>query len=188
MYCIHCKTDTHNTERCWKLKKIAREKGLSEKKHHIPNGLSVRKSTLLRAGRERTAISNLTRKLSSASRASTEKKKRNTRKWPVQKSLSLVTQTPLMSPLMLWNRVKGCLARKDMRSVLSDLPPGVIKLTSKILIQMMIAKCLQKSAVKNLKRSLIPSGSPAAITDIIVGFTLLGLREEILIFGASSVA
>jgi hypothetical protein len=32
MYCTHCKTDTHNTERCWKLKKIAREKELSEKK------------------------------------------------------------------------------------------------------------------------------------------------------------
>jgi hypothetical protein len=31
MYCTHCKTDTHNTERCWKLKKIAREKELSEK-------------------------------------------------------------------------------------------------------------------------------------------------------------
>jgi hypothetical protein len=32
MYCTHCKTDTHVTERCWKLKKIAREKELSEKK------------------------------------------------------------------------------------------------------------------------------------------------------------
>jgi hypothetical protein len=31
-YWTHCKTDTHNTERCWKLKKIAREKELSEKK------------------------------------------------------------------------------------------------------------------------------------------------------------
>jgi hypothetical protein len=31
-YCIHCKTDTYDTERCWKLKKIAREKELSEKK------------------------------------------------------------------------------------------------------------------------------------------------------------
>jgi hypothetical protein len=26
MYCTHCKMDTHVTERCWKLKKIAREK------------------------------------------------------------------------------------------------------------------------------------------------------------------
>jgi hypothetical protein len=25
-YCTHCKMDTHSTERCWKLKKIAREK------------------------------------------------------------------------------------------------------------------------------------------------------------------
>jgi hypothetical protein len=32
MYCTHCKTDTHNAERCWKLKKIAREKELSKKK------------------------------------------------------------------------------------------------------------------------------------------------------------
>jgi hypothetical protein len=32
MYCTRCKTDTHVTERCWKLKKIAREKELSEKK------------------------------------------------------------------------------------------------------------------------------------------------------------
>jgi hypothetical protein len=32
MYCTHCKTDTHNSERCWKLKKIAREKDISEKK------------------------------------------------------------------------------------------------------------------------------------------------------------
>jgi hypothetical protein len=32
MYCTHCKMDTHVTERCWKLKKIAREKELSEKK------------------------------------------------------------------------------------------------------------------------------------------------------------
>jgi hypothetical protein len=31
-YCSHCKTDTHITECCWKLKKIAREKELSEKK------------------------------------------------------------------------------------------------------------------------------------------------------------
>jgi hypothetical protein len=34
-YCTHhCKTDTHSTERCWKFKKIAREKELSEKKAH----------------------------------------------------------------------------------------------------------------------------------------------------------
>jgi hypothetical protein len=26
VYCTHCKTDTHVTERCWKFKKIAREK------------------------------------------------------------------------------------------------------------------------------------------------------------------
>jgi hypothetical protein len=31
-YCTHCKTDTHNTEHCWKLKKKAKEKELSEKK------------------------------------------------------------------------------------------------------------------------------------------------------------
>jgi hypothetical protein len=43
------------------------------------------------------------------------------------------------------------LARKDMRSVLSDLTLRVIKSTSKILIQMMIAKCLLNSAIKNLK-------------------------------------
>jgi hypothetical protein len=70
------------------------------------------------------AISKSSRKLSSASRASTEKKKRNTQKWPVQKRLSLATQTPLMNPLMLWNLVKGFLARRDMRSVLSNLTPG----------------------------------------------------------------
>jgi hypothetical protein len=33
-------------------------------------------------------------------------------------------QTPLMNPLILWNLVKGFLARRDMRSVLSDLTPG----------------------------------------------------------------
>jgi hypothetical protein len=44
----------------------------------------------------------------------------------------------------------------QVNSVLSDLTPGVIKLTLKILIQMMIAKCLLKSDVKNLKRLLIP--------------------------------
>jgi hypothetical protein len=76
--------------------------------------------------------------------------------WPMRKRRSLVTQTPLMSPLMSWNRVKGFLAIRDMRSVLSDFTPGVIKSTSKILIQIMIAKCLLKSAVKNLNRSLIP--------------------------------
>jgi hypothetical protein len=102
------------------------------------------------------AISILLKKLSSVSRASTEKKKRNTQKWPVQKRLSLVTQTPLTSPLMLWNWVKGLLARSVMLSIQSDLMPGVIKSTLKILTQMMIAKCLLKSAVKNLKRSLIP--------------------------------
>jgi hypothetical protein len=31
-YCTHCKTDTHNTNACWKFKKIAREKELSDKK------------------------------------------------------------------------------------------------------------------------------------------------------------
>jgi hypothetical protein len=31
MYGTHCKTDTHVTERCWKLKKIARENELSKK-------------------------------------------------------------------------------------------------------------------------------------------------------------
>jgi hypothetical protein len=106
MYCTHCKTDTHVTEHCWKLKEIAREKERSEKKHHIQNGLSARKSMLLRTGRARTAISKLLRKLSSASRASTEKKKRNTQKWPVQKRLSLATQTPPMNPLMLWSQSK----------------------------------------------------------------------------------
>jgi hypothetical protein len=85
MYCTHCKTDTRVTEGCWKLKKLAREIELSGKKHPIPNRLSARKSMLLRAGRVRMAISKLSRKLSSASRASTEKKKRNTQKWPMQK-------------------------------------------------------------------------------------------------------
>jgi predicted ATP-binding protein involved in virulence len=151
MYCTHCKTDTHVTERCWKLKKLAREKELSEKKSPYSKRTFCRKSMLLRAGRVRTAISKLSRELSSASRASTEKKKRNTQKWPVRKRLSLVTQTPLMSPLTSWNWVKEFLARRDMRSVQSDLTPGVIKPTSKILIQMMIAKCLLKSAVKKLK-------------------------------------
>jgi hypothetical protein len=31
-YCTHCKTGAHNTEKSWKLKKIAREKELSYKK------------------------------------------------------------------------------------------------------------------------------------------------------------
>jgi hypothetical protein len=56
MYCTHCKTDTHKTERCWKLKKIAREKELSEKIAPYSNRLSARKSTLLRARRVKTAI------------------------------------------------------------------------------------------------------------------------------------
>jgi hypothetical protein len=55
-----------------------------------------------------------------------------------------------MSPLTLWNRVKGFLARRDMPSILSDLTPGVINSASKSLIQMMIAKCLLKSAVKKV--------------------------------------
>jgi hypothetical protein len=126
------------------------------KKHLIQNGLSARKSTLLRAGRVRTAISKSLRRLSSASRASTEKKKRNTQKWPVPKRLSLATQIPPMNLLMSWNLVKGFLARRDMHSVLSDLTLRVIKTTSKILIQMMIAKCLLKSAVKNLKKVADP--------------------------------
>jgi hypothetical protein len=41
------------------IKKIAREKELSEKNNHIRNGLSARKSMLLRAGRVRMAIPNL---------------------------------------------------------------------------------------------------------------------------------
>jgi hypothetical protein len=69
-------------------------------------------------------------------------------KWPVPKRLSLATQTPPMNPLMLGTLVKGFLARKDMHSVLSDLTIKVIKSTSKILTQIMIAKCLLKSAVK----------------------------------------
>jgi hypothetical protein len=78
---------------------------------------------LLRAGWVRTAISNSSRKLSSASRASTEKKKINTQKWPVQKSLSLVTQTPLMSPLTLWNQVKGFKKRPTYANYLHRLGP-----------------------------------------------------------------
>jgi hypothetical protein len=46
--------------------------------------------------------------------------------------------------------------KKDMHSVLSALTLRVIKSTSKILIQMIITKCLLKSAIKNLKRLLIP--------------------------------
>jgi hypothetical protein len=56
-----------------------------------------------------------------------------------------------MNPFMLWNRVKGSLARKDLCSGLSDLTIKEIKLTLKIQNQMMIAKCLLKSSVKNLK-------------------------------------
>jgi hypothetical protein len=85
MYCTHCKTDTHNTERCWKLKNIAREKDLSEEKAPYSNGLSVRKSTLLRAGRVKTAISKLSRKLSSTSRASMKKKKATRESGPCKK-------------------------------------------------------------------------------------------------------
>jgi hypothetical protein len=35
MYCTHCKTDTHNTERCWKLKKVDREKESEEKAPYL---------------------------------------------------------------------------------------------------------------------------------------------------------
>jgi hypothetical protein len=31
-YCTHCKTNTQNMDMCWKLKKIARENELSDKK------------------------------------------------------------------------------------------------------------------------------------------------------------
>jgi hypothetical protein len=105
MYCTHCKTDTHNMERCWKLKKIAREKELSKKK------APYSKQTFCK---EVNAIAHRAGKNGNF--------KRNTQKWPVPKRLSLATQTPLMSPLMLWNQVKGGIPRnRDMRSVLSNL-------------------------------------------------------------------
>jgi hypothetical protein len=132
-YCTHCKTDTHNMERYWKLKKIAREKELSEKMHRTQNGLSARKLTLLRPGPVRNAISKLLRRLSSASRASTEKKKTNTRKWPMPKRLSLATSDFSNKSIHVMEpRVKGSLARKDLRSRLSDLTLKEIKLTSKL--------------------------------------------------------
>jgi hypothetical protein len=84
------------------------------------------------------------------------KKEKKHAKVALPKGLSLATQTPPMNPFMLWNLVKGFLARKNLRSVLSNLTIKEIKSTSKILTQMMIAKPLLKSAVKNLKRSLIP--------------------------------
>jgi hypothetical protein len=76
---MHCKTNTHNTEKCWKLKKIVREKDLSDKKApYTHNGLSARKLTLLRARPANMAVLNLSRRLSRASRASTIKNKRKT--------------------------------------------------------------------------------------------------------------
>jgi hypothetical protein len=156
MYCTHCKTDTHVTERCWKLKKIAIEKELSEKKSPYSKRTFRKEVNAIARRAGKSGDIKLVEKAIKRKQGSTEKKKINTQKWPVQKRLSLVTQTPLMSPLTLWNRVKGFLAKRDMRSVPSNLTPGVIKSTSKILIQMMIAKCLLKSAVKNLKRLLIP--------------------------------
>jgi hypothetical protein len=94
------------------LKKIAREKELREKKHHTQNGRSARKSTLLCPMPVRTAILKSSRRLSSKSRASMEKKSRKTRKLPVPKRLSLAAQTPPMNPYMIWKRVKGSLAKK----------------------------------------------------------------------------
>jgi hypothetical protein len=173
---LHPLQDGHPChEALLEVKKIAREKELSEKKSPYSKRTFRKEVNAIarRAGKNSDIKSS--RKLSSASRASTEKRKINTRKWPVQKRLSLVTQTPLMSPLTSWNLIKGFLARKDMRSVQSDLTPGVIKPTSKILIQMMVAKCLLKSAVKNLKRSLIP-------------WTQNPLRKSIRTFGDSLIS
>jgi hypothetical protein len=156
-YCTHCKTDTHVTERCWKLKKIAWEKELSEKKSpYLKRTFRKEVDPIARRAGKNGNIK-LVEKTIKRKQGKHRKKKRNTQKWPVQKRLSLATQTPLMSPLTLWSRVKGFGARRDMRSVLSNLTPGVIKSTSKILIiQMMIAKCLLKSAVKNLKKVADP--------------------------------
>jgi hypothetical protein len=100
------------------LKKIAREKELSDKK--APYSKRARKSMLLRARPAKTAILNLPKRLSSTTRASTIKKKRKIQMLPVPKKLSLATQTPLMALCMSWNQVKGSLARKSLRSVQSE--------------------------------------------------------------------
>jgi hypothetical protein len=147
-YCTHCKMDTHNTERCWKLKKIAREKGISEKKTpYLKQTFRKEVNAIARRAGKNGDIK-IVKKTIKRKQGKHRKKKRNTQKWPVPKRLSLAIQIPPMNPLMLWNLVKGFLARKGLRSILSDLTLRVIKSTSNILTQMMIAKCLLKSAVK----------------------------------------
>jgi hypothetical protein len=138
------------------LKKIAREKELSEKKAPYSKRTFCKEvnAIALRVGKNRDI--KIVEKALKHEQGKHGKKERNTQKWPVPKRLNLGTQTPPMNSFMLWNWVKESLARKDLRSVLSDLNIKEIKSTSKIQNQMMIAKCLPKSAVKYLKRSLIP--------------------------------
>jgi hypothetical protein len=130
------------------LKKIAREKDLSEEKAHYLKQTFCKAVNAIARRAGKNGNIKIVKKAIKCKQGKHRKKKKNMRKWPVPKSLSLATQTPPMNPLMLWNLVKGFLARRDLRSVLSDFTLRVIKLTSKILIQMMIAKCLLKSEVK----------------------------------------
>jgi hypothetical protein len=138
------------------LKKIAREKELSEKKApYLKRTFRKEVNAIARRAGKNGNIKSVKKAIKREQGKHGKKEKKNA-KLPVRKRLSQATQTPPMNLLMLWNLVKGFLARRDMRSVLSDLTPGVIKSTTKILTQMMIAKCLLKSAIKKLKRSLIP--------------------------------
>jgi hypothetical protein len=141
--------DTHNTERCWKLKEIAREKELSEKKAPYPKRTFCKEVNAFacRAGKNGD-IKIVEKAIKREQGKHGKKEKKQAKVAHAKKVESIAAQTPPMNPLMLWNLVKGFLARKDMGSILSDLTLRGIKLTSKILIWMMITKCLLKSAVK----------------------------------------
>jgi hypothetical protein len=127
-----------------------------KKRLHTQNGLSAKKGNAIACKAGKHGNIKLAKKAIKCKQGKHEKEKKICTS-PVLKRLRPATQTPLMALCMSWNRVKGSFARKDLHRVQSEPTIREIKstlkiltqMTSKILTQMMITKCLLQSAVKN---------------------------------------
>jgi hypothetical protein len=155
MYCTHCKTDTHVMERCWKLKKIAREKELSEKSTIFQQTFCKEVNAIARTTGKNGDIKLVEKAIKRKQCKHGKKEKTHAKVARAKKAESSDSDSSdesinVMEPVQ---RIP-CKKRYAQRTIRFDargIQVGIEDSDS-----MMIAKCPLKSAVKKLKRLLIP--------------------------------
>jgi hypothetical protein len=132
--------DTHNTERCWKLKKIAREKEFSDKKApYLKRTFRKEVNAISHRPGKNGDIKIVEKAIKHKPSKHRKKGKKNSKVARAKKAESSDSNSSDESIHVMEPGQRIPCKKRFLRSIQSELMPGVIKSTSNILFQMMSA-------------------------------------------------